>query len=124
MNDETTTHTLAAGFVYRPIAELTLDISATYAHSEAGLDQFYFDRAAAYVAAHPTYALMDYSLVPDATDLGANQWQAGVGADWRFHPKWDLTARYTYGDYDDTEEYLYDMSGSSHLFTVGFRYHF
>lgn len=124
MNDDTTTHTLAAGLVLKPREELTFDVSANYAHSRAGLDSFFFDRAAAYVAAHPTYALMDYSLVPDATDLAVDQWEVGAGVDWRFSPRWGVTGRYTYRDYDDGEMYLYDTSGSAHLFSVGFRYHF
>lgn len=124
LNDETKTHTFAAGVVLKPSDELTFDISASYTHSRASLDSFFFDRAASYVAAHPAYALMDFSLIPGATALAVDQWEAGAGFDWRFHARAGLTGRYSYRDYDDSEAYLYDATGSSHLFSLGVRFTF
>lgn len=111
---ESTSSVIATGLNVRPNEQVELGMSINWMSSSAGMDPF--DLSAPSFTARVPLMPYDFSQTHLYSDIDVAGWDAGIEARFKMNDRIGLRGRYRYLDYADDAPYLYDTSGSNHVF--------
>jgi len=117
---ESTTRVLSAGMHFRPNDKIILGVSLNYTAGEASMGSFDLSNPE-FTERFPLLS-WDFSRTPEWSNIDINTIDTWVDLQYRFSTRLFARGAYRYVKADDSDPYLYDLSGRNNVvhFSLGY----